>query len=129
MEILDLVDFNANVANLLEEDNIVTVENAETDEFNLSPSINDNFKELENACPEGQPDTQAASSQMARTSSIGTSNQRQELPNLYGRSRKQSGSLAKKGDRQPGVMHVDLAAFEPSADGHKYCLAAAGGDN
>ena len=31
----------------------------------------------------------------------------------------------KKGDRQPGVMHVDLAAFEPSAGGHKYCLVAA----
>ena len=31
----------------------------------------------------------------------------------------------KKGDRQPGVVHVDLAAFEASADGNKYCLVAA----
>ena len=31
----------------------------------------------------------------------------------------------KKGDRNPGVMHCDLAAFEASADGHKYCLVAA----
>ena len=31
----------------------------------------------------------------------------------------------KKGDRSPGVMHCDLAAFESSADGHKYCLVAA----
>ena len=31
----------------------------------------------------------------------------------------------KKGDRSPGVMHCDLAAFEASADGHKYCLVAA----
>ena len=31
----------------------------------------------------------------------------------------------KKGDRQPGVMRVDLAAFEASADGNKYCLVAA----
>ena len=45
VEILDLVDFNATVANLLEEDNIVTVESAEADEFNVSPSVNDNFKE------------------------------------------------------------------------------------
>ena len=30
-----------------------------------------------------------------------------------------------KGDRQPGVMHVDLAAFEASTDGNKYCLVAA----
>ena len=31
----------------------------------------------------------------------------------------------KKGDRQPGVMHVDLAAFEAIADGNKYCPVAA----
>ena len=31
----------------------------------------------------------------------------------------------KKGDRSPGVMHCDLAAFEASADGHKYCLVTA----
>ena len=31
----------------------------------------------------------------------------------------------KKGDRSPGVMHCDLAAFEASADGYKYCLVAA----
>ena len=30
----------------------------------------------------------------------------------------------KKGDRQPGVTHVNLAAFEASADGNKYCLVA-----
>ena len=31
----------------------------------------------------------------------------------------------KKGDRSPGVMHCDLAAFGASANGHKYCLVAA----
>ena len=31
----------------------------------------------------------------------------------------------KKADRKPGVMHVELATFEPSADGHRYCLVAA----
>ena len=31
----------------------------------------------------------------------------------------------RKGDRQPGIMHCDFAAFEASADGHKYCLVAA----
>ena len=31
----------------------------------------------------------------------------------------------KKGDRQPGVMHCDLAAFEASAHDNKYCLVAA----
>ena len=31
----------------------------------------------------------------------------------------------KKADRHPGIMHCDLAAFEASADSHKYCLVAA----
>ena len=31
----------------------------------------------------------------------------------------------KKGDRSPRVMHCDLATFEASTDGHKYCLVAA----
>ena len=31
----------------------------------------------------------------------------------------------KNADRHPGIMHCDLAAFEASADGHKYCLVAA----
>ena len=31
----------------------------------------------------------------------------------------------KYADRHPGIMHCDLAAFESSADGHKYCLVAA----
>ena len=31
----------------------------------------------------------------------------------------------KKGDSSPRVMHCDLAAFESSADGRKYCLVAA----
>ena len=30
----------------------------------------------------------------------------------------------KYADRHPGIMHCDLAAFESSADGHKYCLVA-----
>ena len=31
----------------------------------------------------------------------------------------------KKNDRNPSVMHCDLASFEASADGHEYCLVAA----
>ena len=31
----------------------------------------------------------------------------------------------RKGDRQPGITHCDLAAFEACADGHKHCLVAA----
>ena len=31
----------------------------------------------------------------------------------------------RKSDRQYGVIHLDIAAFEPSADDMKYCLVAA----
>ena len=56
VEILDLGEFNATVSNLVEDGNVVTVENAETDELNRSPSVNDNFRELESACPKWQQD-------------------------------------------------------------------------
>ena len=59
VDLLEIVEFNETVENLLEDDNIVTVQNAEMDEFNMSLSLNDNFKELEPACPEWHQDTQA----------------------------------------------------------------------
>ena len=46
VELNDLADFNASLVNLIEEDNIATVENAVVDEYNLSVSIDENFKEL-----------------------------------------------------------------------------------
>ena len=49
VDVLGFVEFNETVENLLEEDNIVTVQNAEMDEFNLALSLNDNFQELEKA--------------------------------------------------------------------------------
>ena len=122
VEILDLVDFNANVANLLEDDNIVIVENATTDEYNLSPSISDNFKELESACPEWQPDTQAVHPKWLEHHQSG-----HLLPSLCRRSRKPCSSLAKE-RRSTDWSHARrpcIAAFEPSADGSQYCLVAA----
>ena len=59
VDLLELVELNETVENLLEEDNIVTVQNAEMDEFSLSLSLNDNFQELKSACPEWQQDTKA----------------------------------------------------------------------
>ena len=129
VEILDLVDFNANVANLLEEDNIVTVENAETDEYNLSASINDNFKELESACPEWQPDTQAVHPKWLEHHQSGHLTKDKNCPACVEEAGSRVAHWRKKGDRQTGVMHVDLAIFEPSADGNKNCLVAAVTDN
>ena len=115
----------ANVANLLEDDNIVTVENAETDEYNLSPSISDNFKELESACPEWQPDTQAVHPKWLEHHQSGHLTKDKNCPVCVEEAGSRVAHWQKKGDRQTGVMHVDLAAFEPSADGNKHCLVAA----
>ena len=131
MGILDLVDFNANVVSLFEDDNIVTVENAEADEFNLSPSINDNFKQLEGACPEWQTDTQTFIPRGSNIINPGISLKTRTAQSVWNCPvcMEEAGSRVdnwrKKGDRQPGVMHVDLAAFEASADGNEYCLVAA----
>ena len=58
-ELSDFVDFNANLANLVEEDNVVTVENAVVDEYNLCPCVDENFKEVDNSCPSWEPNTEA----------------------------------------------------------------------
>ena len=54
-----VVNFNATVENLIESDNIVTVQHMETDQFNVALTLDDNFQELETACPEWQQDTKA----------------------------------------------------------------------
>ena len=59
VDMLERVEFNETVEQLLIKDNIVTVLNAEMDEFNLALTLNDNFQEFEKACPEWQQDTQS----------------------------------------------------------------------
>ena len=113
------------VENLLEEANIVTVQNAEIDEFNAAFSLNDNFQELEKACPERQQDTQSIHSKMDRAPSVAHLTIDAGCPVCMEEAGSKVAHRRKKGDRQPGVMHVDLAAFEASADGNKYCLVAA----
>ena len=51
VELNDIVDFNANFANLVEQDNIVTVDDAFLEEYNMCTPVDDNFKELDNAGP------------------------------------------------------------------------------
>ena len=58
-DIYELVDYNVNVENLAESDDIVTVQNIETDEYSAAASLNDNFQELETACPEWDKETKA----------------------------------------------------------------------
>ena len=118
IDMLEFFEFNETVENQIETDNIVTVQHTEMDEFNVALTLNDNFQELEKSCPEWQQDTKA----IHPKSSIRTPHQRSKLPCLHGRSK--VSHRRRKGDRQPGVMHCDLTAFEASGDGHKYCLVA-----
>ena len=53
VELLDLADLRAKSVNLVIDDNVVTVDNATTDEDNANVSINDNFKEWIEHHPSG----------------------------------------------------------------------------
>ena len=48
-----MVDLNVNVENLVESDDIVTVQNIESDEYSAAASLNDNFQELEKPVQNG----------------------------------------------------------------------------
>ena len=135
-DIYELVDFNVDAENLIESDNILAIQNIEKDDYNAAASLNDNFHELETACPEWQQDTQAIQPKRLEHHQSGHPKRLEHH---------QSGLLTKdpgcpvcmeeagskvnhrqcKGDRQPRITHCDLATFEASAHGHKYCLVAA----
>ena len=126
VDLLEFGEFNDTVENLLEEDkldNIVTVQNAETDEFNLS--INDNFQELENACPQWQQNTSAIYPKWLEHHQSRHLNKDPNCPVSMEEAGSRIAHRRKKGDRQPRVTHFDLATFEASTDGDKYCLVAA----
>ena len=58
-DIYELVDCNVNAESLVESDDIVTVQYLEKDEHSAAASLNDNFQELEKACPEWEQETKA----------------------------------------------------------------------
>ena len=51
VELIVLADFNANFVNLVNENNIMIVDDVIVDEYNACTSIDENIKELDNACP------------------------------------------------------------------------------
>ena len=122
VEVSNIVEFNESVANLLEQDNIITVQNAETDKFKLCLSLNDNFQELENACPEWQQETRAIHPEWLKHHQSEHLTKDQSCPVCMEEARSRVPHRRKKGNRPPEVMHVDLAAFEASADGNSTVL-------
>ena len=73
------------------------------------------IQELETAYPEWYQDTQAVHPKRIEHHQSGHLTKDAGCPVC----------MEEGADRQPGIMHVDLAAFEASADGNKYCLVAA----
>ena len=63
-DIYELVDYNLNADNLVESDEIVTVQYLEKDEYSATASLNDSFQELEKAYPEWDLETKSHPSQV-----------------------------------------------------------------
>ena len=124
-DIYELVDFNVSAENLVESDDFVTVQNIEIDEYSAAASLNDNFQELGKACPEWDKETTAIHPKWLEHHQSGHLTKDPSCPVCMEEAESKVNHRCRKGDRNPGIMHCDLAAFEASADGHKYCLVAA----
>ena len=124
-DIYELSDYNVHAENLVESDNVVTLNSIETDEYLASACLNDNFQELEKTVPEWDQDTKVIHPKWLEHHQSGHLTKDPGCPVCMEEAGSKVNHRRKKGDCSPGVMHCDLAAFEASADGHKYCLVAA----
>ena len=120
-----MCDYNCNATYLAESDQIVTLPAMETDESSMRASLHDNFRELENTVPEWEKETQSIHPKWLEHHQSGHLTKDPGCPACMEEAGSKVNQRRKKTDRHPGIMHCDLAAFEASADGHKYCLVAA----
>ena len=124
-DIYELSDYNVNGKYLAESDQVVTVNSIETEECSANASLNDNFQELEKTVPEWDQDTQTIHPKWFEHHQSGHLTKDPGCPVCMEEAGSKINHRRKKGDQSPGVMHCDLATFEASTDGHKYCLVAA----
>ena len=124
-EICDICDYNCNATYLAESDQVVTLTAMETDESSMLASIHDNFRELESTVPEREKETQTIHPKWLEHHQSGHLTKDPGCPVCMEEAGSKVNHRRKKTDRHPGIMHCDLAAFEASTDGHKYCLVAA----
>ena len=125
VELIDLADINATFANLVNEDYIASVEEIVVDEHNACVSVEENIKELDNVCPPWGKNAEMINPKRLEHHQSGHLVKDKTCPVCIEESANRVAHWREKGHRQTGVIHLDLAAFEPSADGHKYCLVAA----
>ena len=118
VELTDLADLHATFVDLVNEHNIVTVEATVVDEHSASVSIDENIKELDNACLSWEQHTETINPKCLEHHQSGHLVKDKTCPICIEESGSRVAHWRKQGDRQTGVMHLDLAAFEPSANGH-----------
>ena len=118
-DIYELSDYNVNAKYLAESDQIVTVNSIGTEECSANASLNDNFQELEKTAPEWDQETQVIHPKCLEHHQSGHLTKDPGCPVCMEEAGSKVNHRRKKGDRSPG------AAFETSADGHKFCLVAA----
>ena len=91
----------------------------------MNASLRDNLQELVNSVPEWEPETQSINPKWLEHHQSGHLVKDPTCPVCIEEAGSKINHRRKYADRHPGIMHCDLAAFEASADGHKYCLVAA----
>ena len=124
-DIQEMSDYNSNATNLAESDQIVTLTAMETEDPSMLANIQDNLQELISSVPEWEQETQSINPKWLEHQQSGHLVKDPGCPVCMEEAGSKVNHRRKKADRHPGIMHCDLAAFEASADGHKYCLVAA----
>ena len=123
--IQEMSEYNSSATYLAESDQIVTLTAMETDDPSMLASLQDNLQELVNSVPEWEKETQSIHPKWLEHHQSGHLVNDPGCPVCMEEAGSKVNHRHKKVDRHPGIMHCDLAAFEASADGHKYCLVAA----
>ena len=103
---------------LVQEDAVLTLVGRAPQEgtIHVCASIDDNFHEFENACPKPHSaDSNAINSKWLEHHQEGHLVKAMTCPVCHRR---------KHGDRQHGMIHLNLRTFEVSTDEHQYCLVA-----
>ena len=124
-DISDMSDYNSNATYLAESDQVITLQTMETEEFSTCASLRDNMQELMHSIPDWESETQTVNPKWLEHHQSGHLTKDPNCPVCMKEAGSKINHRRKHADRHPGIMHCDLAAFEASADGHKYCLVAA----
>ena len=121
-QVQEMSEYNSNATYLADSDQIITLNAMETDDISILASLRDNLQELEHSVPEWEPETQSIYPKWLEHHQSGHLVKDPSCPVCMEEAGSKINHRRKYADRHPGIMHCDLAAFESSADGHKYCL-------